>query len=158
MDHLSYTPTTVTTPVKLQYNGYKQTREVSAMVVLRSGGTFEVALRRILPDARIGRILIQSNSRTGEPELHYQKVPAQISETSVLIMDPQVVTGAGALMTVRVVKDFGVPEEEIVFVTAMARSEGLRRLSNAFPKLKVVACQVDDGWDRRWVDSRYFGC
>lgn len=59
--------------------------------VLRAGAAFETGLKRVLPDCRTGRLLIQSNVRTGEPELHYLKLPEHIeSHDSVLILDPQV--------------------------------------------------------------------
>lgn len=63
----------------------------SLRVVLRAGAAFETGLKRVLPDCRTGRLLIQSNVRTGEPELHYLKLPENIgSHDSVLILDPQV--------------------------------------------------------------------
>lgn len=158
MDFICYSPATIETPQNLEYAGLRPSKETSAVVILRSGCTLETGLRRVVPDARIGRILIQSNSRTGEPELHYQKVHPQIAQTSVLVLDPQIATGAGALMGIRVVKDYGVKEEDIIFITAVASSIGLRRVSKAFPKVKVVAGLADAGWERRWIDTRYFGC
>ena len=48
-------------------------------------------LKRVIPDCLTGRILIQSNLRTGEPELHYLKLPQHIEKhDAVLILDPQV--------------------------------------------------------------------
>jgi uridine kinase len=48
-------------------------------------------LKRVIPDCLTGRILIQSNIRTGEPELHYLKLPQHIKEhDGVLLLDPQV--------------------------------------------------------------------
>lgn len=43
-------------------------------MVLRAGAALETGLKRVIPDCKIGRLLIQSNIRTGEPELHYCKL------------------------------------------------------------------------------------
>lgn len=65
--------------------------DFASFTVLRAGSAFETGLKRVLPDCRTGRLLIQSNIRTGEPELHYLKLPEHIeSHDSVLILDPQV--------------------------------------------------------------------
>jgi len=156
-DHLAFKPKEVQTPQGIAYAGLELSKSVSAVVILRSGGTLEVGLRRVVPDARIGRLLIQSNSRTGEPELHYQKLPSSLAKDSVLVLDPQVATGAGALMAVTVLKDHGVDEERIVFVTYLAGLGGLRRLTKVFPKLKIIVGKIQEGFERRWIDERYFG-
>ncbi|PWW76519.1 PRK-domain-containing protein [Tuber magnatum] len=156
-DHLAFKPKEVVTPQGITYAGLELSKDVSAVVILRSGGTLEVGLRRVVPDARIGRLLIQSNARTGEPELHYQNLPSSLAKDSVLVLDPQVATGAGALMAVTVLKDHGVEEERIVFVTYLAGLGGLRRLTKVFPKLKIIVGKIQEGFERRWIDERYFG-
>lgn len=112
----------------------------------------------MVPDARIGRALIQSNARTGEPELHYLKLPPTLHEHCVLVLDPQIASGAAALMTITVLRDYGVKEENIVFVTYLASIGGLRRLSKVFPKVRVVVGRIQDAFEHRWIDERYFGC
>ncbi|CAZ80754.1 unnamed protein product [Tuber melanosporum] len=156
-DHLAFKSKEVETPQGISYAGLELSKDVSAVVILRSGGTLEVGLKRVVPDARIGRLLIQSNARTGEPELHYQNLPSSLAKDSVLVLDPQVATGAGALMAMTVLKDHGVEEERIVFVTYLAGLGGLRRLTKVFPKLKIIVGKIQEGFERRWIDERYFG-
>lgn len=133
--------------------------EVSAVVILRAGSCFETGLKRVIPDCQTGRMLIQTNYRTGEPELHYQKLPSNISTHDiVLVLDPQMSSGGAALMAVKVLVDYGVPENKIVFVTYVAGKLGINRLLNVFPDLKVVACRVVEDFEERWIEKRYFGC
>ena len=155
MNHLPYNFTEITTPQKHQYPGQKLSAEVSAVVILRSGGTLENGLKRVVPEARIGRLLIQSNSRTGEPELHYLKLPPVLHDHRVLLLDPQVTLGLGAIMSMQVLKDHGVKEENIVLVTYLSSIIGLRSISKVFPKAKIVTACVQEGIQRRWVDTRY---
>ncbi|KAI5848240.1 uridine kinase family-domain-containing protein [Tricharina praecox] len=157
MDHLDHDCKEVETPQGLMYKGFTLRGEVNAVVVLRSGGTLEVGLKRVVPDAKIGRILIQSNARTGEPELHYLKLPPTLHQHSVLVLDPQIASGAAALMTITVLKDHGVKEENIVFVTYLGSVAGLRRMSKVFPKVRIVIGRIQDAFEQRWIDERYFG-
>lgn len=129
------------------------------MIILRAGSVFETGLKRVLPDCRTGRLLIQSNVRTGEPELHYLKLPENIEKhDGVLILDPQMSSGGAALMAVQVLVDHGVPEEKIVFVTYFAGKMGLNRLTNVFPEVKVVVCKIVADFEERWIERKYFGC
>ena len=69
-------------------------------------------MRRVILGARIGRALIQSNQRSGEPELHYLQLPSKIHEHSVVVPDPQVTSGSSALMAITVLKDHEVRERK----------------------------------------------
>jgi uridine kinase len=67
-------------------------------------------------------------------------------------------SGGAALMAVQVLVDHGVPQENIVFVTYFAGKMGLNRLTNVFPKVKVVVCMIVADYEERWIEKRYFGC
>lgn len=86
-------------------------------------------------------------------------LPRDISEhDNVLLLDPQMSSGAAALMAVRVLLDHGVAEGRIVFVTYFAGKIGLNRLCKVFPEVKVVVGDVVEDFETRWVEDRYFGC
>jgi uridine kinase len=158
-DFLPFAPTQVVTPQRNTYMGLKKDADVSAVVVLRGGSAFETGLRRTIPDCRTGRVLIQTNYRTGEPELHYRALPANIAENGlVLVLDPQFSSGAAALMAVRVLVDHGVLEERIVFVTYTAGRVGVNRVLSVFPDMKVVVARLGDDMENRWVETKYLGC
>lgn len=159
MNNARFAPKSVETSTGNIYHGLTPTGETSAVVILRGGAVFETGLKRVIPDCRTGRVLIQSNVRTGEPELHYLKLPTDISShSSVLLLDPQMSSGGAALMTVQVLLDHGVAEERIVFVTYFAGKMGLNRLTKVFPKIRVVVCKVVGDSEERWLEKRYFRC
>jgi uridine kinase len=158
-DFLPFAPCEVVTPQKNVYKGLHKNADVSAVVVLRGGSAFETGLRRTIPDCRTGRVLIQTNYRTGEPELHYRALPANIAENGlVLVLDPQFSSGAAALMAVRVLVDHGVSEEKIVFVTYTAGRVGVNRVLSVFPDIKIVVARLGDDMENRWVETKYLGC
>ncbi len=159
VDYLPFQPHQVTTPQNNLYMGLKKQAAVSAVVILRGGSAFETGLRRTIPDCMTGRVLIQTNYRTGEPELHYRALPADIAQHGlVLILDPQFSSGAAALMAVRVLVDHGVAENKIVFVTYTAGRRGVNRVLSVFPDIKVVVARLGDDMENRWVEMKYLGC
>jgi uridine kinase len=159
MNNISFTASFIQTPTGAKYHGLQTTGEISAVVILRAGSAFECGLKRVIPDCKTGRILIQSNIRTGEPELHFLKLPDGINRhESVLLLDPQMSSGGAALMAVQVLVDHGVLQENIVFVTYSAGKMGLNRLTKVFPEVKVVVCMIVADYEERWIETRYFGC
>ncbi|KAJ2898227.1 uncharacterized protein MKZ38_004053 [Zalerion maritima] len=131
------------TPCGHKYMGLAAKGDVCAVVVLRGGSALERGLNRVIPDCKTGRVLIQSNLRTGEPELHYIKLPEDIGRhESVLLMDCQMSSGGAALMAVQVLADHGVAPGRIVFATYAAGRMGLHRLTKVFPDITVVTCKA----------------
>jgi uridine kinase len=159
---VSYVPfetCTIKTPQNCNYTGLHHQGEISAVSVLRGGSVLETALKRVIPDCQIGRLLIQTNYRTGEPELHYCKLSSNLqTHSAVLLLDAQMSSGGAALMAVRVLLDHGVSEDRIVFVAYTAGRRGVGRLLSAFPDVKVVICRLVDDYEDRWVESKYLGC
>lgn len=149
----------IETPQGYKYRGLVSKGEVSAVIVLRGGSAFEPALRKVLPDCRTGRLLIQSDYSTGEPELHFLRLPDNINEhESVLLLDTQMASGGAALMAVQVLVDHGVAPERIVLATYSAGRIGLHRLTSVFPEITVVVCNILADQEQRWVEKRYFRC
>lgn len=159
LDCHNYLPHKIATPSHETYCGLKSAGKVSAVVVLSGGSCMEIGLKRTIPDCLTGRLLIQSNIRTGEPELHYLKLFPDISKhETVMLLDPQMSSGGAALMAVKVLVDHGVAEKRIVFVTCLAGKRGLQRLLNVFPKIKVVTANIAEDFEKRWIEEKYLGC
>ncbi|CAF9913970.1 Uridine kinase [Imshaugia aleurites] len=159
LENLLFNPKEVSTPQGYLYQGLEMAGEVSAVVISRGGSCFDAGLRRVIPDCKSGRLLIQTNYRTGEPELHYWKLPPDIaSHDRVLLLDPQMSSGGAALMAVKVLVDHGVSEEKVVFVTYFAGRMGVKRLLSVFPNMKLVVCKIMEDSQDRWIEEKYFGC
>jgi uridine kinase len=67
-------------------------------------------------------------------------------------------SGGAALMAVKVLIDHGVAEEKIIFVTCLAGKMGANRLMSVFPEMKLVAANIVDDKEKRWIEERYLGC
>ncbi|KAI2661715.1 Uridine-cytidine kinase-like 1 [Labeo rohita] len=129
----------VQTPQGQEYEGCRFSgKGITGVSILRAGETMEPALRAVCKDVRIGKILIQTNLDSGEPELHYLRLPRDISEDHVILMDSTVSTGAAAMMAVRVLLDHDVQEEKIVLVSLLMAELGVHSVAYAFPRVKII--------------------
>ncbi|XP_075869137.1 uridine-cytidine kinase-like 1 isoform X1 [Nelusetta ayraudi] len=144
---LSFLPlklVSVETPQGGVYNGKRLNgKRITGVSILRAGETMEQALMAVCKDIRLGKILIQTNHDTGEPELHYLRLPKDISEDYVILMDSTVSTGAAALMAVRVLLDHDVPEDKIFLLSLLMAEMGVHSVAYAFPKVRIITTAVD---------------
>ncbi|XP_077425741.1 uridine-cytidine kinase-like 1a isoform X2 [Vanacampus margaritifer] len=159
-------PCKVDTPQGHEYQGHRYGgKGITGVSILRAGETMEPALRAVCKDVRIGKILIQTNLDSGEPELHYLRLPKDISEDHVILMDSTVSTGAAAMMAVRVLLDHEVAEEKILLVSLLMAELGVHSVAYAFPKVKIITTAVDKSLDHSLhvipgigdFGDRYFG-
>nr|XP_036862473.1 uridine-cytidine kinase-like 1 isoform X5 [Manis javanica] len=118
-------------------------KQITGVSILRAGETMEPALRAVCKDVRIGTILIQTNQLTGEPELHYLRLPKDISDDHVILMDCTVSTGAAAMMAVRVLLDHDVPEDKIFLLSLLMAEMGVHSVAYAFPRVRIITTAVD---------------
>jgi len=163
-----FTPTQVVTPLGVPYAGLAPVGAVDAVVLARGGAVLEPALLAVVPDCRRGEILVQHSPRSGEPELHFLKLPARLADAAmVLLLDAQMASGGAALMAVRVLVDHGVAEDKIVFCCFEAGERGVGRLLSVFPEVRVVMgtpfAEREDGvrpadGEDRWIERKYLGC
>ncbi|CAB1340230.1 unnamed protein product [Coregonus sp. 'balchen'] len=136
LSFLPLKPVQVETPQGSIYEGKRLSgKRVTGVSILRAGETMEQALMAVCKDIRLGKILIQTNHDTGEPELHYLRLPKDISEDYVILMDSTVSTGAAALMAVRVLLDHDVQEDKIFLLSLLMAEMGVHSVAYAFPKV-----------------------
>lgn len=93
LNHLPVIEHTVTTPVGRQYSGVKFQGKICGVSIMRAGEAMEQGLRDCCRSVRIGKILIQRDEETCKPKLFYAKLPEDISERWVLLLDPMFATG-----------------------------------------------------------------
>ncbi|ETN68818.1 putative uridine kinase [Necator americanus] len=92
---------------------------------------------------QMGKILIQTNDKTMEPELYYLRLPKDIDKYKVMLLDATVATGAAAMMAIRILLDHDVPEENIYVLSLLMSEPGVHALAYAFPKVRLITTAVD---------------
>jgi len=149
LNHLPVIEHTISTPVGRSYSGVKFEGKICGVSIMRAGEAMEQGLRDCCRSVRIGKILIQRDEETSRPKLFYDKLPEDIADRWVLLLDPMLATGGSALMAVDVLISRGVPEERILFLNLIASPEGAVNFANKFPKVRVVTAFVDIGLNEK---------
>ncbi|EZG78866.1 uracil phosphoribosyltransferase [Gregarina niphandrodes] len=167
LNQMPFERTTVETPVQdATAPATKFVSKICGVSIVRAGECMEGALRAVCRGCRIGKILIQRDEETLEPNLIYTKLPSDVAERQVLLMDPMLATGGSAIRAIEVLIDqYNVPEDKIVFMNLVAAPEGVHRLCKRFPKVKVVTGVLDDRLNEKGYivpgcgdfGDRYFG-
>lgn len=142
---------------------------ICGITVIRSGDCFIKSLKMTLPNVPIGKLLIQSDSFTGEPQLHCELLPPNLNQyKKILLMEAQVINGASLIMAVQVLLDNGAKLSNIDIVVYAATETGLRRILNAFNEeihiyVATMTSEKDlrmghNSWClTRFIDTKYFG-
>ncbi|KAJ9300293.1 hypothetical protein DTO271G3_2410 [Paecilomyces variotii] len=149
LNHLPVVEQSVTTPVGRSYLGVRFQGKICGVSIMRAGEAMEQGLRDCCRSVRIGKILIQRDEETCKPKLFYEKLPADIAQRWVLLLDPMFATGGSATLAVEVLKAKGVPEERILFLNLIASPSGVADFAERFPKLRVVTAFIDQGLDEK---------
>ena len=115
-------------PVRINdnFNGLRMVNEIMAVNIIRSGDCFMSSIKRTFPEISIGKLLIQSDSRTGEPQLHFDSLSKEMSGgKKILLFDSQIISGAASIMAIQVLIDHKVNEEDIILCSYLSTEIGL---------------------------------
>lgn len=93
LNHLPTIEHDVTTPVGRTYSGLLFQGKICGVSIMRAGEAMEQGLRDCCRSVRIGKILIQRDEETAQPKLFYDKLPEDIAQRWVLLLDPMFATG-----------------------------------------------------------------
>lgn len=94
LNHLPVVEHAVTTPVGRTYSGLLFQGKICGVSIMRAGEAMEQGLRDCCRSVRIGKLLIQRDEETALPKLFYDKLPEDIADRWVLLLDPMFATGA----------------------------------------------------------------
>lgn len=147
LNHLPVLPKKVVTPVGREFEGVAFQGRICGVSIMRAGEAMEAGLRDCCRSVRIGKILIQRDEETAQPKLFYAKLPDDIAQRYILLLDPMLATGGSCIKAIEVLLDQGVQEEKILFLNLIASPEGINKVCTRFPKLTIITAWVDEGLD-----------
>ncbi|CAK9002535.1 unnamed protein product [Durusdinium trenchii] len=115
---------------------------ICAVDIVRSGGILLEAVRKVLPDLKTAKILIQRDEETALPKLYYSKLPDGIEKLNVVLCDPMLATGGSALTAIEA-QDLFHCFENILFINVVSCPEGLKALAQKAPGVRILTCALD---------------
>lgn len=129
------------------FSGYVDTPgpPVCVVSIVRSGDILQEAVRILQPGLSVGKILVQRDeSQADKPAvLYYKKLPKNIGESFVILVDPMLATAGSALRAISVLQDHGVRPENIMFLNLVCAPEGIATMAKNYPDIEIVTLAVD---------------
>lgn len=110
--------------------------------ILRAGMGMSEGITRIIPNAKIGVIGLYRNEETLEPVRYYYKVPKDIKDREVILLDPMLATGGSAIDAIKMMKEDGV--KKIKFLCLIAAPEGIKKLEETYPDVQIYCAKIDE--------------
>ena len=110
--------------------------------ILRAGLGMVDGLQKLIPQARVGHIGLYRDEETAQPIEYYCKLPADIADCKVFVVDPMLATGGSAIDAIGQIKKRGV--KDISFLCIIAAPEGLEKLNVAHPDVQIYCAALDD--------------
>jgi uracil phosphoribosyltransferase len=132
---------TIETPLSEMQAPILLGKKVVFVSILRAGNGLLDGLTELVPSARIGHIGLYRDPQTLQPVEYYFKVPADISERPVVLVDPMLATGNSITAAIRRVKAEGA--RDLKLVTLLAAPEGIEHLQRTHPDVHVFTAAID---------------
>ncbi len=137
----------VETPIMKTKSYVLPDKAMAIVPVLRAGLGMVEGVMTFVPTAKVGHIGVYRNEETLEPVYYYCKLPEDISERKVFLVDPMLATGGSANYSIDYLKAQGV--KDIVFLCIIAAPEGIQNVLNKHPDVTIFAAQVDSGLNEK---------
>lgn len=133
-------PVDVDTPFE-QTQGMELARPVVLVPILRAGIVMLDGVLSLIPSAKVGHIGLYRDPQTLKPVEYFVKLPTNLAEGLVIVVDPMLATGGSAAHAVRLVKAHG--GKDIRFLCLVAAPEGLKAMAEAHPDVMIYAAALD---------------
>ncbi|MBU0475892.1 MAG: uracil phosphoribosyltransferase [Bacteroidetes bacterium] len=134
--------TQVKTPLEMT-TGYKIEKGVVLVPILRAGLSLVEAFLEMIPYAKVGHIGLRRDEKTFKPIDYYYKAPNNLGAYTVIILDPMLATGGSASVAAEFLKSKGA--KEIIMANLIAAPEGVKRMEQDHPDVKIYTAQLDRG-------------
>ena len=139
---LPLTDATIETPITTMTGKVLAGRKLVFVPILRAGlGMVDGALT-LVPSARVGHIGLYRDPETLKPVEYYCKLPGDIAERDVIVLDPMLATGGSAIDAIAQIKQRH--PQRIKFMCIIAAPEGLKALQEAHPDVDIYCASLDD--------------
>jgi len=131
----------VKTPLEVFSAPFLKDKKFVITPILRAGIGMVEGLIKLLPMASVGHIGFYRDETTFEPKSYYFKLPPECEDAQFFVCDPMLATGGTAVAAVDMLKEKGI--DNIVFVCLVAAPEGVKKMLQAHPDIKIYAAKLD---------------
>lgn len=122
-------------------------KEIIIAPILRAGLIFSDIANEIMPYATVRHIGMYRDEDTLTPVWYYNKIPVEFEHPEdkiILLLDPMLATGNSAIDAIKLFISKNVPQENIRFVSLISAPEGLKKVQEMFPNVKIITANIDE--------------
>ena len=117
-------------------------KKLASIPVLRAGLVMVDGILTLIPSAKVGHIGLYRDPDTLEPVEYYCKMPNDIAEREVIILDPMLATGGSASAAIQFIKNYEV--KNIKLMNIIAAPEGIQRVHHDHPDVDIYCAALDE--------------
>ena len=117
-------------------------KKLAIVPVLRAGLGMVDGILTLIPSAKVGHIGLYRDPDTLEPVEYYCKMPNDIAERDIIILDPMLATGGSASAAIQFIKNYGV--KHIKLMNIIAAPEGIQRVHHDHPDVDIYCAALDE--------------
>jgi len=132
----------ITTPITTGKFKALAGKKLAIVPVLRAGLGMVDGILNLIPSAKVGHIGLYRDPDTHQPVEYYCKMPADISERDVIVLDPMLATGGSAAAAITFIKGYGC--KHIKLMNIIAVPEGINKVQADHPDVDIYVAAVDE--------------
>ena len=142
MRDLTTEEVTVETPVAPAKVFKLSGKKLALVAILRAGLVMVDGVLNLVPSARVGHIGLYRDPQTLKPVEYYKKLPSDIAERDVFLLDPMLATGGSAAAAAEVVKSMGAKNVKLLCI--LGAPEGIEAVHSAHPEVEIILAAKDE--------------
>lgn len=132
----------VQTPICVAKTKVLSGKKLAIVPILRAGLGMVEGMLALVPSAKVGHIGLYRDPETVQPVEYYCKLPADIEQRDVFVVDPMLATGGSSAAAIQMLKDKGV--KNIHLMVIIAAPEGVKKMQEAHPDVDIYIGALDD--------------
>ncbi len=136
-------PVSLRTPLKSITGASIPDDALAVVPILRAGVGMLDGVLSVIPSAAVGVLGMERDHETHEPRSYYAKMPANIENRTVFLIDPMLATGGSAVAAIHFLREQGV--KDIRLLVLVAAPEGVRAVLDEDSDVRIWTCALDEG-------------
>lgn len=132
----------VQTPICTTKSKVISGKKVGIVPILRAGLGMVDGFLDLIPTAKVGHVGLYRDPETLEPVEYYCKMPTDVAQRELIVVDPMLATGGSAIAAIQFIKDRGA--KDIKFACLVACPEGIEALKEAHPDVAIYVATIDE--------------